>query len=109
LNRGHNLVAARLDLPAREGVVSIEIRAAKEIMAAWTAQLTFLIVKFVAAAGTPAPVFALNLTRIGALNRRVIRQRERLSIQVGGHSTLFVWAAAKFKQGDRAAPHITLW
>jgi hypothetical protein len=90
-------LAARLDLPAREGVVSIELRAAKEIMAAWAAQLTFLIVKFVAATGAPAPMFALDLTRIGVLNRRVIRQRERLLVWVSRHSKHFVQAAAKLK------------
>ena len=77
--------------------VTIEIRATEEIMAAWAAQLTFLIVKFVAAAGVPAPIFAIDLTRIGALNRRGIRQRVRLLVQVTGHSKLFAQAAAKLK------------
>jgi hypothetical protein len=37
---------------------SIEIRAAHEIMAAGAAKFAFFVVQFVAAAGTPAPVFA---------------------------------------------------
>jgi hypothetical protein len=72
---------------SREDVGLIEIRATEEIMAAWAAQLTFLVVKFVAAARAPAPRFALDLTRIGALNRCGIRHRETLLIQVGCHST----------------------
>jgi len=59
-------------------------------MAARAAQLTFLIVKFVAAARAPAPMFTFDLTRGGVLNRRGIRQRVRMFVLVGGHSKLFV-------------------
>jgi hypothetical protein len=42
-------------------------------MAARAAQLAFVILKFMAATRAPAPVFALDLTRSGVLNRRWIR------------------------------------
>ena len=57
-------------------------------MAARAAQLALFIVQFVTAPRAPAPVFALGLTRIGALNRRGIRQRERNLVRVGGYSKL---------------------
>ena len=59
-------------------------------MTARAAQLAFLVVKFVAAARAPAPVFALDLKRSRALNRRGVWQRARMFVLVGGHSKLFV-------------------
>ena len=58
-------------------------------MAARAAQLALFIVEFVAAARTRAPVFPLDLTRSGVLNRRGIRRRAGFLVRVGGHSKLF--------------------
>lgn len=57
-------------------------------MATRAEQLAFLIVKFVSAARAPTPVFPLDLTWSGVLNRRGIRQGTRIWIRVGGHSKL---------------------
>ena len=56
-------------------------------MAARAAQLALFIVKLVAAARAPAPVFTVDLTRTGTLNRR--GRRSRILVLVGGHSKLF--------------------
>jgi hypothetical protein len=64
-------------------------------MATRAAQLTFLIVKFVATAGAPAPMFALDLTRRVVLNQRGIRQRARFLLRVGSHSKLFGYIDAR--------------
>jgi hypothetical protein len=72
----------------RKIAASIEIGATEEIMAARTAQLAFLIMKFMAAARAPAPVFALDFTPGGVLNRRGVRQRARILVRICGHSKL---------------------
>ena len=56
-------------------------------MAARAAQLALFIVKLVAAARAPAPVFTIAPTRTGTLNRR--GRRTRILVLVGGHSKLF--------------------
>jgi hypothetical protein len=66
-------------------------------MTARAAQLTPLIVKFVAAAWAPAPVFALDLTRIGASILRGIRLRARIWVLVDGHSKLVGQTMRKIK------------
>jgi hypothetical protein len=56
-------------------------------MAVRAAQLALFIVKLMAAARAPAPVFTPDLTRSGTLNRR--GRRARILVIVGGHSKLF--------------------
>ena len=63
-------------------------------MAARAVQLALFIVEFVAAARTPAPVFALDLTRGGALNRCGIRWRARILVRVGSHPKRFGYLRA---------------
>ena len=66
-------------------------------MAARAAQLTPLILKFVAAARAPAPVFALDLRRIGASILRGFRQRASILVPIGSHSKLVGQATRKIK------------
>jgi hypothetical protein len=47
---------------AYELIASIEVRAAHEVMAARATEFAFLVVKFMAAARAPSPIFARNVT-----------------------------------------------
>jgi hypothetical protein len=69
-------------------------------MATRAVQLTPLIVKFVAATRAPAPVFTLDLTRIGASIPHGIRQRARILVRVGSHCKLIGQLTPKNKECD---------
>jgi hypothetical protein len=65
----HSATAFASSPESTQNVPLIKIRTTQEIVAARTAQLALLILELMAAARTPAPVFALNVARGAVFHR----------------------------------------